>query len=72
MVANMADQEEADTLLTSTQAGALISRSGRTIVRWALAGRIPIAQQLPGPNGAFLFRESDVRAAIRFPDEQSA
>lgn len=53
-----------DQLLTSTQAGALLNKSGRTVTRMAEAGRIPIAQRLPGPNGAFLFRRSDVEALL--------
>jgi hypothetical protein len=31
----------------------------------ALAGTLPIAQKLPGPNGAFLFRRSDVERILR-------
>ena len=51
-----------DELLTSTQAGALIGRSGRTVTRLAEKGAIPVAHQLPGPNGAMLFRRADVLA----------
>lgn len=47
-------------LLTSPQVGQILGKSPRTIHRMALAGTLPIAQKLPGPNGAFLFR----RAAI--------
>lgn len=51
-------------LLTSTQLGALLGKSGRTVQRMADAGRIPVAQKLPGPNGAYLFRHEDVVAAL--------
>ena len=51
---------DTDDLLTSTQAGALLGKSGRTVVRLAEAGDIPFAQKLPGPNGAYLFRRSDI------------
>jgi excisionase family DNA binding protein len=49
-----------DDLITSTQAGALLGKSGRTVQRMADAGSIPFAQRLPGPNGAYLFRRADV------------
>lgn len=53
-----------DDLLTSTQAGALLNKSGRTVLRKAEAGEIPIAQRLPGPNGAVLFWRSDIEALV--------
>lgn len=52
-----------DELLTSAQASLLLAKSGRTVQRMAEAGALPIAQKLPGPNGAYLFRRSDVEAA---------
>lgn len=51
---------DAEALLTAPQVGRLIGKSGRTVVRMAEAGHLPIAQKLPGPNGAYLFRPSDV------------
>lgn len=51
-----------DELLTATQVGAIISRSGRTAIRMAEAGEIPIAAKLPGPNGAYLFRRADAES----------
>lgn len=51
-----------DELLTSPQAGLVLGKSARTVQRMADAGVIPVAQKLPGPNGAYLYRESDVRA----------
>lgn len=49
-------------LLTSTQAGARLGKSARTIQRMADAGELPVAQKLPGPNGAYLFRPADIDA----------
>ena len=51
-----------DELLTSTQAGQIIGRSGRTVIRQAELGQIPVAAKLPGPNGAYLFRRSEIEA----------
>ncbi len=49
-------------LLTSFEAGLILGKSARTIQRMADRGEIAVAQKLPGPNGAFLFRQSDVDA----------
>lgn len=49
-----------DELLTSPQAGAILNRSARTVQRLADSGDLPVAQKLPGPNGAYLFRRADV------------
>lgn len=51
-----------DALLTSTQAGVVLGKSARTVTRLADAGALPVAQKLPGPNGAYLFRHTDVLA----------
>lgn len=51
-------------LLTAPEAGAIIGRSGRTVIRMAEAGKLPVAQKLPGVNGAYLFRRSDVEALL--------
>ena len=63
-------------LLTSVQVGALLGKSQRTVQRLAESGVLSYAQKIPGPNGAYLFREADVRAfrdaEARFPDEASA
>ena len=56
----MPDSPAADELLTSVQAGEVLSRSYRTVIRLAETGVLTIAQKLPGPNGAYLFRRSDV------------
>jgi hypothetical protein len=55
----------ADELLTATQVGSLIGRSGRTVVRLAEAGKLTVAVKLPGPNGAHLFRKADVDAFLK-------
>jgi len=49
-----------DELLTSVQSGEVLKRSYRTVIRLAETGELPIAQKLPGPNGAYLFRRGDV------------
>lgn len=51
-----------DDLLTTTQAGVLLDKSGRTVSRMADDGKLAFAQKLPGPNGAYLFRRSTVEA----------
>lgn len=53
-----------DELLTSTQAGAILGKSGRTVTRMSEAGKIPVALRVPGPNGANLYRRSDVEALL--------
>lgn len=60
-------------LLTATQVGMIINRSGRTVVRMAEAGDIPVAAKLPGPNGAYLFRRSDAdKLAVKVAEKASA
>ncbi len=51
-----------DELITTAQAGRLIGKSARTVIRLGESGALPIAQKLPGPNGAFLFHRTDVEA----------
>lgn len=58
-------QSSTDELLTATQVGNLIGRSGRTVIRMAEAGKLAIAAKLPGPNGAHLFRKTDVDLLIK-------
>lgn len=61
-------------LITSPQAGLILGKSARTVQRMAEAGSLPVAQKLPGPNGAFLFRREDIEALAEDPAvvEQSA
>ncbi len=54
--------DETGDLLTATQVGRLINRSGRTVVRMSEAGELKLAAKLPGPNGAHLFRRVDAEA----------
>jgi predicted DNA-binding transcriptional regulator AlpA len=53
-----------DALLTAPQVGALLGKSARTIHRMVEAGTIVAAQKLPGPNGSYLFRLTDVESAM--------
>ena len=50
-----------DPLLTSPQVGRALGMSARSVHRLAESGRLPAAHKLPGVNGSYLFRESDVR-----------
>ncbi len=60
-------------LLTSTQAGTILGKSGRTVQRMADAGELRFAQKLPGPNGAYLFARSEVeRVAAEYAAESEA
>ena len=49
-------------LLTSPQVGAILGKSVRTVHRMVDSGALKPVQQLPGPNGAYLFRRRDVEA----------
>jgi hypothetical protein len=49
------------TLLTSGQAGQLLGKSARTVVRMAERGELEVAQKLPGDNGARLFELEEVQ-----------
>lgn len=53
---------DAEPLLTSTQAAAILQCSSKTVTRMAIAGTLPVAHRLPGTQGAFLFRRADVVA----------
>jgi predicted site-specific integrase-resolvase len=54
--------KEAD-LVGSSEARAILGDIDRsTLVRWVQLGKLAPAQKLPGPNGAYLFRRSDVEA----------
>lgn len=68
----MPETTSPDELLTSGQSGALLGRSYRTVIRLAETGELPIAQKLPGPNGAYLFRRADVEALADKRAEASA
>lgn len=49
-------------LLTAPQAGLILGKSGRTVVRLAESGRLRVALKVPGPKGAYLFSRRDVEA----------
>lgn len=51
-------------LVTSPQAAQILGVSARTVQRMADADEnpLPVAQKLPGKNGAYLFRRADVLA----------
>lgn len=51
-------------LVTSPEAGRMLGKSARTIQRMADSGDLPYTQKLPGPNGAYLFRRSDIEALL--------
>lgn len=40
----------------------MLGKSPRTIHRMVQSGELHPVQQLPGPNGAYLYRRSDVEA----------
>lgn len=54
-----------DELLTSTQAGLLLGKSGRTVQRMAENGELTPAHKLPGPNGPYLFRRADIESLAK-------
>lgn len=60
MMTNMATKANPDELIVSSQVGAIIGKSPRTVARLAAAGEIPYESKLPGPNGAYLFRRDDI------------
>lgn len=47
-------------LLTSTQAGLLIGKSSRTVIRLIEAGEIPVLGKLDGPNGPYVIQRTAV------------
>jgi excisionase family DNA binding protein len=49
-------------LITSPQVAQHLGVSLRTVHRLVADGKLAPAQQLPGPNGAFLFDQSAVEA----------
>lgn len=58
--------------LSTAQVAAALNVSVATVNRWAAAGKLRIAVQFPGPNGARLFRQSDVeRLAEKMRDAES-
>lgn len=65
MVRGMSTDED---LITAPEAGAILGKSARTVQRMIPTGTLKPVRKLPGPNGAYLFRRSDVEA-LRAPAE---
>lgn len=62
-----------DDLLNSTQAGVILGKSGKTILRMADAGTIHVAARVAGSNGVMrLFRRSDVDLLAESMTKQQA
>lgn len=60
-------------LISTAEAAAILGTTVSTVNRRAIAGQIPVAQQLPGMTGARLFRRSVVtRLAERLAVEKRA
>jgi predicted site-specific integrase-resolvase len=56
-------------LIGSAEACELLGGIDRsTLSRWVAFGKLTPAQQLPGRNGAFLFRRTDVEALAASTD----
>jgi excisionase family DNA binding protein len=51
---------ESEQLLTSSEVGALLGKSARTVSRLAQSGDLPHAARLAAGNGLYLFRRGDV------------
>ncbi len=60
------------TLITTREASERVRRSTKTIRRWVAADRLIPAYQLPGPNGALLFRPEDVDLAAGIRAERAS
>ena len=57
-----------DELITSAQVAELRGITVAWVNKQAAAGRLPVAQKLPGRTGAYLFRREDIESQ----PEQSA
>ena len=51
--------------MTTSQAGAILGRSARTVQRMAERGDLPYVQRLSGPNGSYLFDPDTVHRMAR-------
>ena len=47
-------------MIGSDEASELLGVHRATLLRWVADGRLKPVHQLPGPNGAYLFRRADV------------
>jgi hypothetical protein len=57
-----AKQHQHDNLVTAREAMRIFDKDRGTIIRWGREGRIKIAYQMPGGNGAFLYDRASVEA----------
>ena len=53
-----------DELLTTVEAGALLGKSARTVQRLIASGDLTAERKLPGPNGSWLIRRSEVERVV--------
>jgi len=60
---------ETEPLLTAFDVGLILRRSARTVHRMVERGDLQVAQKLPGPNGAYLFRKQDVEKLVPVPQD---
>ena len=60
-VSNMADQPQADALLTPAEVAALFRVNPKTVTRWARAGKITAIRTLGGHRR---FRASEIRRCL--------
>ena len=59
-----------DDLISSSEAGAILGRTVRTVHRLADAGELEPVRKLPGRTGAYLFRRADVMAWLARHQQQ--
>jgi predicted site-specific integrase-resolvase len=53
-----------DRLVGSIEASRMIGIDRATLLRWVQRGKVAAAQQLPGKNGAYLFRYSAIAKLV--------
>lgn len=54
-----------DDLITTAQVAELLGITVAWANKQAKAGRLPVAQKLPGDTGAYLFRREDIDAEVQ-------
>jgi excisionase family DNA binding protein len=65
----MADQPQADALLTPAEVGALFRVNPKTVTRWARAGKITAIRTLGGHRR---FRASEIRRCLEQMEHEQA
>lgn len=53
---------EAPRMLGTVEVSELLGKHRTTIVRWARSGRLPLAVEVPGYRGDFLFDRASIEA----------